>query len=92
MLLDRNVEVTCATKLFLEFLNGWSSLFQSLVNRVGNYLRPSHIVAFFGLCNVKSIQNCLGLLGIFCLLCESVVEQNVASLHLNILDSIFSDV
>lgn len=92
MLFDRNVEVTSAAKFFLELHNGRTLLLDAHTHGVGDVFRSLVIIAFFRLSDMQTVQNSLGLLGVLRFLRQSVVQQNVARLGLNILNALFGDV
>mmetsp|Transcript_7346 Transcript_7346/g.8827 ORF Transcript_7346/g.8827 Transcript_7346/m.8827 type:complete len:333 (-) Transcript_7346:321-1319(-) len=92
MLLRRDIEVTCTTVLLLELLNGGALLFQAVEDCLRNDRGAVVIVALLWLSNVKSVHDSFLFFRVLALLHHAVVEQNVASLHLDILDAIECDV
>jgi len=83
-----NVKPASTSILFLELFDRRSRLLDTLVYRIRYGYLPDFIVAFFGLGNVQFIHYCLCLLGIFGLLGQSVVQEDVAGLGADVSDTI----
>ena len=88
MLLRRNVEITRATILFLELLDRWAFLFESLEHSVWDKCWAVKVVALFGLGNMESVHDSFLLLRVFALLGQTMVHKDVTRLCLDIFNTI----
>lgn len=88
MLLRWDGEKTSTTIFFLELFDSRSFFLDTLDHSVGHHGWPVDIVTLLGLRNVDSVQDGLLFLGVLCLLGQSVVEQDVASLAFHVSDSV----
>ena len=88
MLLGREVEVTGASELFLELLNGGSCFLDSLDYSFWDEDGTVDVVSLLGLGDMKSVQDSFLLLWVLSLLSESVIKQDVTGLALDVRDSV----
>ena len=88
VLLRRDVEVTGASELFLELLNGGSCFLDTLDYSFWDENGTVDVVSLLGLGDMKSVQDSFLLLGVLSLLSESVIKQDVTGLALDVRDSV----
>ena len=88
MLLRWDGEKTSTAVFFLELLDGRSLFLDTLDHSIGHHRWPINIVSLLGLRNVDSVQDGLLLLGVLCLLGQSVVQQDVTSLAFHVSDAV----
>ncbi len=69
-----DIEVTSTSEFVLNVFDRFANLLKTLLDGVGDLGISRDVVSLFWHGNVKSVEECLGFLGVFCLLGESVVQ------------------
>ena len=88
MLFYGDVEVTGTSEILLELLDGRTDLLHTVDHSVGDGRGTVVVVTFFGLSHMKSIEDLFSLLRVLSLLSQSMIEQDIAGLLLDIADAI----
>mmetsp|Transcript_5471 Transcript_5471/g.9261 ORF Transcript_5471/g.9261 Transcript_5471/m.9261 type:complete len:659 (+) Transcript_5471:197-2173(+) len=92
VLLLGDVENSSSSELLLQLLDGRPGLLHSLNHGLGDGDVPRLVVPLLGLSDMHLAHDGLRLFGVLCLLGQSVVEQNVASLGLHVSDTVSTSV